>query len=104
MISVNIVPTGSSVALRDYSLTCSNDATNNLELILISYEWTRNGITLSHNDRVLNLSPLQESENNVMYRCRFSASSTYLINDVNIQSSQHTITVSCKFYKIKELF
>ena len=104
MISVTIVPTGSSIALRDYSLTCSNNAPNTLELTSVSYQWTRNGVTLSHTDSVLNLSPLQESENNVMYRCRFSASSTYLINDVNIQSSQHTITVSCKFYKIKELF
>ncbi len=57
IISVIIVPTGSSVDLRKYTRTCSNDSPNILELISVSYQWTRNGIILSETDRVLILVP-----------------------------------------------
>ena len=41
----------------------------------------------------LNLDALQESDNNTDYKCRYRASSLYLIRDIDVTSTRHQLII-----------
>lgn len=95
-VAASIVESGSPVALRSYSLTCNITAPPSLELTSGSYRWTRNGVTLSQaTTKTLTLNPLPQTENNVIYRCIYSASSSYLTDQIVATSAMHIIGIGC---------
>ena len=44
-------------------------------------------------DYQLNLAVLQESDNNTDYKCRYTASSQYLIRGIDITSTTHPLII-----------
>ncbi len=85
----------SPVALRNYILTCV--ATPTLKVTSPSYHWIKNGeVVPNHINRQLNLSPLPLTENGTQYTCQYTASSVY-VNNVDVTSPPHTITITCKY-------
>ncbi len=86
----------SPVALRDYILTCVATPPSSLEVTSPSYQWRRNGqVVQNQNNRELNLSPLPLSEDGAQYTCQYTASSVY-VNNVNVTSPAHAITITRK--------
>ncbi len=86
----------SPVALCNYILTCVATPPSSLEVTSPSYKWRRNGqVVQNQNNRELNLSPLPLSEDGAQYTCQYTASSVY-VNNVDVTSPPHTITLTCK--------
>ncbi len=84
------------IALRDYTLTCAATPPSSLEVTSPSYQWRRNGQVVSNqNNRELNLSTLQRTENGAQYTCQYTASSVH-VNNVNVTSPTHTIALTRK--------
>ena len=95
-VSVTISQSSTPIALRSYTLTCVLSAPSSLELSSQSYQWLKNGVVQNGKTaNILDLSPLQVSENNAEYKCRYTASSVYLNNNVERTSALHRITVTC---------
>ncbi len=63
----------------------------------ISYQWRKNGNVIDNtNNANLVFTQLASTEHNAMYSCQVIASSDYLTDTVDVTSSPHTISVTCK--------
>ncbi len=86
----------SPFALRDYTLTCVATPPSSLEVTSPSYQWSRNGqVVLNQINRELNWHSLPLTEDGAQYTCQYTASSVY-VNNVDVTSPPHTITLMCK--------
>ena len=97
-ISVLITESQIPTALRRYSLMCVATAPLTLALTTISCTWSRNRVVQSEGTSCqLSFSSLPLSEDNVLYKCHYRASSVYLNNNVVVISSVHTIRITSRF-------
>ncbi len=98
-IPISIMENQSPVALRDCILTCIATPPSSLEVTSPSYQWRRNGqVVPNQNNRQLNFSSLSLTEDGAQYTCQYTASSVY-VNNVDVTSSTHTITLTRKYNK-----
>ncbi len=65
----------------------------------ISYRWRKNSNTIKNaNNAEFVFSQLASPDNGTMYNCQVMASSNYLTGTVDVSSSPHTISVTCKLH------
>ena len=93
-VSVSISESHTPTLQISYTLSCNLEAPSSLALTSPSYSWLKNGVIV---DGVigyqLNLGALQESDNNTDYKCRYTASSQYLIHDIDVASTVHQLII-----------
>ena len=65
----------------------------------ISYQWRKNRNIIDYaNNADFVFSQLASTEDSAMYSCQVMASSDYLTGTVDVTSSPHTISVTCKLH------
>ncbi len=65
----------------------------------ISYQWRKNGNIIDDtNNAEFVFTRLASTEDNATYSCQVMASSDYLTGTVDVTSSPHTISVTCKLH------
>ena len=102
-VSVSIIESQIPTFQQSHTLRCILNAPSSLTLTSLSYSWQKNGETLTAEmGSQLRLSALQESDNNTDYRCRYMASSQYLIRGINVTSTTHRLII--KGVQINGLF
>ena len=93
-VSVSISESHTPTFLMSYTLSCNLNAPSSLALTSPSYSWQKNGLTVNGEiDYQLNVGALQESDNNTDYKCRYTASSQYLIRGIDITSTTHQLII-----------
>ena len=93
-VSVSISESHTPTLQMSYTLSCNLDAPSSLDLTSPSYSWLKNGVTLNGEfGYQLNLGVLQESDNNTDYKCRYMASSQYLMHDIDVTSTTHQLII-----------
>ena len=93
-VSVSISESPTPTLQMSYSLSCNLNAPSSLALTSPSYSWLKNGVTVNgETGDQLNLGVLQESDNNTYYKCRYTASSQYLIRDIDVTSTRHQLII-----------
>ena len=91
-VSVSISESHTPTLQMSYTLSCNLNAPSSLALTSPSYSWLKNEVTVNgETGDQLNLGVLQESDNNTDYKCRYTASSQYLMHgiDVTRRSVEH---------------
>ena len=93
-VSVSISESHTPTLQMSYALSCNLNAPSSLDLTSPSYSWLKNGVTMNgETGDQLNLDALQESDNNTDYKCHYTASSQYLIHDIDVTSTTHQLII-----------
>ena len=96
-VSVSITESQIPTLQRSFTLNCNLNAPSSLVLTLPSYSWQKTGETLTGElGSQFRISALQESDNNTDYKCRYMASSKYLIHSIDISSTTHRLIIKGK--------
>ena len=103
-VSVSISESDTPTLQMSYTLSCNLNAPSSLALTSPSYSWLKNGVTLNgETGDQLNLGVLQESDNNTYYKCRYTASSQYLMHGIDVASTIHQLIIIGMLIKIEYL-
>ena len=93
-VSVSISESHTPTLQISYTLSCNVNAPSSLALTSPSYSWQNNGsIVNGEIGKRLNIGILQESDNNTDYKCRYKASSQYLIMAIDVTSTRHQLII-----------
>ena len=93
-VSVSISESHTPTLQMSYTLSCNLNAPSSLALTSPSYSWLKDGATVNgETGDQLNLGVLQESDNNTDYKCRYTASSQYLMHGIDVASTRHQLII-----------